>query len=101
MTTEHLNSSQYDASSLRPIYRLRSDFKGLRMSMSSRRLANRILNIMSDQERRTENAPETQPTSLLAADELQRRRFDVIDVLAETLVALLLKRQAARPGGRR
>jgi hypothetical protein len=51
---------------------------------------------MSDQPRQT--AP-TQPSPPIEITDAQRRRADVIDVLAETLVDLLLKRPPTPRGG--
>jgi hypothetical protein len=64
--------------------------------MSSGNSSNRIFNSMSDQPRQP--SPTQQPSSPTELTDAQRRRADVIDVLAETLVDLLLKRAQTRGG---
>lgn len=71
--------------------------------MSSDELANRIFNSMSEQphEPMAATTDEQSMTQIESAD-VQRRRADVIAVLAETLVEVLLKRQRERrPGAAR
>ncbi|MDP1917117.1 MAG: hypothetical protein Q8L14_12830 [Myxococcales bacterium] len=51
---------------------------------------------MSDQPRQP--SPTQQPSPPTELTDAQRRRADVIDVLAETLVDLLLKRAQTRGG---
>jgi hypothetical protein len=65
--------------------------------MSSENSSNRIFNSMSDQPRPPAPAAQTSPPTELT--DVQRRRADVIDVLAETLVDLLLKRPQPPRGG--
>ena len=79
-----------------PICRPHSDFADLPKSMSSREIANRIFNSMSDEPRPPKIEQPTAPTEI---PDFQRRRAHVIDVLAETLVDLLLKQQRERRGG--
>ena len=69
--------------------------------MSSPELANRIFNSMSDEPRQPKTVPAEQPAAPTEIADLQRRRADVVDVLAETLVDLLLKQQRERRGGAR
>lgn len=64
--------------------------------MSSREIANRIFNSMSDEQRQPKTEQPADPTEIA---DVQRRRAHVVDVLAETLVDLLLKQQRERRGG--
>ena len=78
-----------------PICRLRSDSVDLPRWLSSGNTANRIFNSMSDQQRQpkggpVEPAPTERPAELADA---QRRRAEVVDVLAETLIDLILKQR--------
>ncbi len=83
-----------------PICRPRSDSADLPRSVSSAEFANRIFNSMSDEPRQSKTAaPADQPAAPTEIVDLQRRRADVVDVLAETLVDLLLKQQRERRGG--
>ena len=61
--------------------------------MSSREMPNRIFNSMSDQPRQPKGETGDEPTAQLESADVQRRRADVVAVLAETLVEVLLKHQ--------
>jgi hypothetical protein len=64
-------------------------------------MPNRIFNSMSDQQRQPKAATGDEPKAQLDSSDVQRRRADVVAVLAETLVDVRLKQQRELRAGTR